>query len=95
MISWNNFDRLAAGKKLAALKRVDLVEAMSGENGAKRVAEYSAPMACGLTYSYAAKAVDEDVLSALEDLASEAAQEIEVVVEDDELPASGQVEKEE
>ena len=30
-----------------------------------------------------------------EDLASEAAQEIEVVEEDDELPASGQVEKEE
>ena len=35
--------------------RVNIVEAMSGENGAERVKRYSAPMAEGLTYNYAAK----------------------------------------
>ena len=49
MVSWKNFDTLASYGKLLALKgRVNLVEAMSGENGAKRVAEYSVPMACGI-----------------------------------------------
>ena len=72
MISWKNLDKLAAYDKLAALKRVDLAEAMAGESGAARVAKYSAPMAAGLTYNYAAKAVDDDVLAALCELAKEA-----------------------
>ena len=72
MISWKNLDQLAAYDKLAALKRVDLAEAMAGENGAARVAKYSVPMAEGLTYNYAAKAVDDDVLAALCELAKEA-----------------------
>ena len=73
MISWKNLDTLAAYEKLAALKnRVDLVEAMSGEGGARRVARYSVPMASGLIYNYAAKAVDEEVLEALVALAKEA-----------------------
>ena len=40
MVSWKNFDTLASYEKLMALKgHVNLVEVMSGENGAKRVAE--------------------------------------------------------
>ena len=36
MVSWKNFDTLASYEKLMALKgRVDLVEVMSGESGAK------------------------------------------------------------
>ena len=73
MINWKNLDTLASYEKLSALKgKVDLVQAMSGENGAKRVADYSVPMAAGLTYNYAAKAVDDEVLAALAELAKEA-----------------------
>ena len=73
MISWNNFDTLAAAKKLAALKdKVNLAQAMAGESGAKRVKAYSVPMAAGMAYNFAAKQVDEDVLSALRELAKEA-----------------------
>ena len=73
MISWKNFDTLAAYGKLKALKdHVRLQEAMAGENGAKRVAEYTVPMAEGLQYNYAAKQVDAEVLEALKDLAQEA-----------------------
>ena len=73
MISWKNLDTLEAFGKLSALKgRVNLAEVMAGENGAGRVAQYSAPMAGGLVYNYAAKAVDGEVLSALAALAGEA-----------------------
>ena len=72
MISWKNLDASKAFAKLQSLKdRVDLVKVMSGENGAKRAAEYSVPMAAGLNYNYAAKAVDKEVLDALCALASE------------------------
>ena len=73
MIAWKNLDTLAAYEKLAALKgRVNLVEAMAGENGAARVKNYSVPMAGGLSYNFAAKAVDDAVLEALAALAEEA-----------------------
>ena len=71
MIAWKNLDTLASYKKLSALKRVDLPDAMSGEKGAQRVKKYSVPMACGLSYNFAAKAVDDEVLSALSELAAE------------------------
>ena len=45
---------------------------MSGENGAQRAKTYCAPMAEGLVYNYAAKAVDETVLEGLKKLAEEA-----------------------
>ena len=51
---------------------VNIAEAMSGEEGGKRVKNYSAPMAAGLAYNYAAKEVDETVLIALAKLADEA-----------------------
>lgn len=72
MIEWKNFDSLASYGELAEVERVNLVEAMSGENGAARVKTYSVPMAEGLVYNYAAKQVDEKVLSVLEKLADEA-----------------------
>ena len=73
MISWKNLDTLKAFDRLNALKgSVNLAEAMSGEGGAQRVAKYSVPMAGGLNYNYAAKAVDDKVLDALRALAEEA-----------------------
>ena len=73
MVNWKNLDTLAAYGKLAALKgHVDIAQAMDGENGAKRVAEYCVPMAAGLAYNFAAKAVDDEVLAALAALAEEA-----------------------
>ena len=73
MIEWKNFNTLASYEKLMNLQhRVNLVQAMSGENGAARVADYSVPMAGGLVYNYAAKAVDETVLEVLAEIAQEA-----------------------
>ena len=72
MISWKNLDTLAVYDKFMALKgRVNIVDAMAGENGAARVAKYSVPMACGMKYNYAAKAVDDEALDVLQELADE------------------------
>ena len=47
MISWKNTDELASFKKLGSLGHaVKLTEVMAGEAGAKRVHDYSVPMAC-------------------------------------------------
>ena len=72
MVKWNNLDTLASFKELSDVKRVNLQDVMSGESGAERVKKYSVKMAEGLTYNYAAKAVDDEVLAALEKLAEEA-----------------------
>ena len=72
MVKWNNLDTLASFKELSDTKRVSLQDVMSGENGAERVKKYSVKMAEGLTYNYAAKAVDDEELAALEKLAEEA-----------------------
>ena len=72
MITWNNLDTLESFKELSNVKKVNLVEAMTGENGAERVKKYSVPMAAGLAYNYAAKQVDDTVLTALTELAEEA-----------------------
>ena len=73
MIAWKNPDTLSAWGRLSQLKgRVKLNEAMAGEEGARRVAAYRLPMAGGLTWVYAAKQVDGEVLSALKALGEEA-----------------------
>ena len=73
MIEWKNLDTLTAYEKLRSLnKRVKLQEVMAGESGAERVAKYSVPMACGFAYNYAAKAVDDEILDVLAELAEEA-----------------------
>ena len=72
MVTWNNLDALKSYDKLKELKgHVDIKEAMAGENGAKRVAEYTVPMASGLNFNYAAKQVDDEVLNVLAELAEE------------------------
>lgn len=45
MSTWNNLDTLESFKELSNVKKVNLVEAMTGENGAERVKKYSVPMA--------------------------------------------------
>ena len=72
MITWNNLDKLASFKELEKVSKVNLVEAMTGENGAERVKNYSVPMAEGLAYNYAAKQVDDAVLTGLKNLAEDA-----------------------
>lgn len=73
MATWNNLDTLASYNKLAGMKkRVNIVEAMSGEEGAERVARYSSPMAADMSFNYAAKEVDDTILEALAELADEA-----------------------
>ncbi|MCR5419796.1 MAG: glucose-6-phosphate isomerase [Lachnospiraceae bacterium] len=72
MISWNNLDTLSSYKELANIKKVSVKEVMFGENGAKRAKEYCVPMAEGMSFNYAAKAVDEEVLKGLSELAEEA-----------------------
>ncbi len=71
-MNWKNLDSIAAYESLLALKgHVNLQEAMSGESGAERVRKYRVPMAAGLTYHYAAKQVDGEVLHALQALADQ------------------------
>ncbi len=72
MVSWNNLDTLKSFEALKAAKPVVLKDVMSAESGAARVKEYSIPMAEGMCFNYAAKAVDDDILKILSDLAKEA-----------------------
>lgn len=73
MSIWNNLDTLQAYNDLAKdEKRVDLTVVMAGDNGADRVKKYQVPMAAGLSYNYAAKQVDDEVLNKLAALAKEA-----------------------
>ena len=69
MANWGNADTLAAYKKMLSLKgQVSLKDVLD----AKRVKEVSVPMAAGLTYNYAAKEVNAQILSVLQELADEA-----------------------
>ena len=72
MVNWNNLDTLKSYDALKKVAKVDLVSAMSGEGGAERVKKYSVPMAGEMSFNYAAKEVDDEVLSALAELAKEA-----------------------
>ena len=73
MISWENLDTLSSYKKLQSLKNaVSLKSVLSGDAGASRVREYSVPMAAGLSFNYASRQVNEQVLQVLSELASEA-----------------------
>ena len=72
MINWKNLDTLESYQELKNTARVNLAEVMSGEKGAERVKTYSVPMAEGMAYNYAAKAVDDNVLNVLAKLAKEA-----------------------
>ena len=72
-MEWKNLDQLSSFRTLQSdPHRVDLVQAMSGENGVDRVTRYRVPMGGGLTYYYAAKQVDDQILTHLCSLAQEA-----------------------
>ena len=72
MVTWKNLDTLASYEKLAGMKnRVSVADVMSGDGGAERVARYSAPMAAGLSFNYAAKEVNDEILNVLAELAEE------------------------
>ena len=72
MNQWTNLDELSSWKNVEKLDHVDLATAMNSTEGVKRVQKYKIPMAAGLTYSYAAKQVDDAILTALCKLAEEA-----------------------
>ena len=71
MITWKNLDSLSAYEKLQKTHKLELAKAMSGENGAQRVKNYTVPMGAGMHFNYGARPVDEDILSVLEELAQE------------------------
>ena len=71
MAEWKNFDTLNSYKTLSAIEPVSIKDELTGENGAERVAKYSVEMAAGLKYNFAAKAVDDNILSALAEVAEE------------------------
>ncbi len=71
MAEWKNLDQAKAYAELLAAKKVDVKEVMSGESGADRVRGYSIPMAEGLTFNYAARPVDDDIIDKLAALADE------------------------
>ena len=72
MITWKNMDTLASYQELASAKKVDLAAAMSGENGAERVKNYSVPMGEGLAFNFGARPVDDAILAILAKFAKEA-----------------------
>ena len=72
MVSWNNLDTLKSFDELSKKTKVDLTKAMAGDAGATRVKKYAVPMAEGMSFNYAAKQVDDDILNNLQALADEA-----------------------
>ena len=67
-MEWNNADSYESWKKLMSLKgQVSLKK----ELNADRVKNYSAKMAGGLTYNYAAKQVNDQILGVMQNLADE------------------------
>lgn len=71
MITWKNMDTLDAYAQLQAADKVCLKCAMSGENGASRVKNYTVPMGAGMDFNFAARPVDDAILSVLEKFAAE------------------------
>ena len=72
MATWSNADSLSSWKKLQSLKgMVSVADELSGSGAADRIAKYSIPMGGALTYNYAAKQVNEQILKTLSELAKE------------------------
>ena len=59
MIQWENLSTLSSFEELNKVERVNLVEVMSGEEGATRAKNYRSEMAEGLSFNYAAKEVND------------------------------------
>ncbi|MBO4533790.1 MAG: glucose-6-phosphate isomerase [Treponema sp.] len=72
MVTWSNADTLSSWKKLQSLKgMVSVADELSAPSAADRIAKYSVGMGGGLTYNYAAKQVNEQILKTLAELADE------------------------
>ena len=72
MVTWSNADTLSSWKKLQSLKgMVSIADELSAPTAADRIAKYSIPMGGSLTYNYAAKQVNEQILKTLAELAEE------------------------
>ena len=71
MINWKNMDTLAAYAELKAAKPVCIKAAMSGENGANRVKNYTVPMGAGMDFNFGARPVNDNILSILAKFAKE------------------------
>ena len=71
MIAWKNMDTLASYQELVAAEKVNLAAAMTGENGAKRVTNYTVPMGAGMDFNYGARPVDDAILAVLSKFAQE------------------------
>ena len=72
MVTWANADKLASWKKLLSLKgMVSVAEELSCAQAADRIAKYSIPMGGNLTYNYAAKQLNDQILKTFAELAEE------------------------
>ncbi|MBO4888466.1 MAG: glucose-6-phosphate isomerase [Firmicutes bacterium] len=71
MANWKNLDTLKSFEELKNAQKVSLKDVLAGEEGALRVGKYCVPMAEGMVYNFAAKAVDDEILSGLQKLADE------------------------
>ena len=71
MITWKNMDTLAAYAELQTAGKVCLACAMSGENGAERVKNYTVPMGAGMDFNFGARPVDDNILAILAKFAAE------------------------
>ena len=72
MVNWKNLDTLASFEALKQVEKLNLAQAMAGENGAERVKKYTVPMGADCDFNYAARPVDDKILAALAALAKEA-----------------------
>ena len=71
MITWKNMDTLASYAELCNCEKLNLASAMTGENGADRVKNYTVPMGAGMNFNYGARPVDDKILAVLEKFAAE------------------------
>ena len=72
MLQWINLDKLENFKKLCGLPKVGIPAVMAGAEGAARARGYQTEIAEGLSFNYAARPVDEQILDTLAALADEA-----------------------
>ena len=72
-ITWKNLNTLNSFKELKELKdSVSLAKALSGQAGVKRVEEFSIPMSSSLTYNYAAKKINRQIIAVFKKITKEA-----------------------
>lgn len=72
-IEWKNLNTLESFKKLLATKNaVKIAKELSSKNASERIKKFSIPMAANLQFNFAAKEVNEKIISLFEKLAKEA-----------------------